>query len=212
MRNEEECTLAWIGTQNVYEATRLETINWVYSYKLTNRSIAKGKAPISFDIKKPPLDPIFEAEMKELREAMRLSKIKTELEKLHQNDPNCSISGTKDVEPSDNIPEADTDKRGERKEGENQEQKEGNQEDEKEGHQVEKEDGDEEEEKEGSENESEKDDEDEEDDEEGNDDSNRDTNDDEESDESSDNDNDPGNEGVVVIRTSDVKNEKDSEP
>ncbi|XP_019178871.1 PREDICTED: prostatic spermine-binding protein-like [Ipomoea nil] len=47
--------------------------------------------------------------MKDLRDAMRLSKIKMELENLYKNDPFCSTSGTKDdgshstlpVEPND---------------------------------------------------------------------------------------------------------------
>ncbi|XP_019189843.1 PREDICTED: protein MAK16 homolog [Ipomoea nil] len=96
MKDEEDFALEWLGTQNVYEATRLETINRAYSYKLTNRSLTKGKAPICLEMKKPYLDPAFEEEMKEFRAALLLSKIKTELEKLHQNDPACNISGSKD--------------------------------------------------------------------------------------------------------------------
>ncbi|XP_019184957.1 PREDICTED: chromatin modification-related protein EAF7-like [Ipomoea nil] len=49
---------------------------------------------------------------------MRLSNIKTELEKLHQNDPNYSTSAMKDDKPSDNIPEANTNKTRERKQEE----------------------------------------------------------------------------------------------
>ncbi|XP_019150382.1 PREDICTED: protein starmaker-like [Ipomoea nil] len=43
--------------------------------------------------------------MKELRVTMRLSKIKTELDKMHQNDRNYSTSGIKNDCSSDKIPE-----------------------------------------------------------------------------------------------------------
>ncbi|XP_019172470.1 PREDICTED: pheromone-processing carboxypeptidase KEX1-like [Ipomoea nil] len=96
MKGEEEFALEWIGTKDVYEALRLETIRRVYSYKVTNRTLGKDKAPICIELNKPPLDPAFVEEMKELRYAMLLSKIKTDLEKSHQNDPNCDVSGSKD--------------------------------------------------------------------------------------------------------------------
>ncbi|XP_019182571.1 PREDICTED: acidic repeat-containing protein-like [Ipomoea nil] len=43
--------------------------------------------------------------MKELRYALLLSKIKTELEKTHQNDPGCNVSGLKDDEGREIDPE-----------------------------------------------------------------------------------------------------------
>ncbi|XP_019176916.1 PREDICTED: protein IWS1 homolog [Ipomoea nil] len=63
---------------------------------MTNRTLGKEKAPICIELNKPPLDPAFEEEMKQLRYALLLSKIKTTLEKEHQNDPNCNVSGSKD--------------------------------------------------------------------------------------------------------------------
>ncbi|XP_019167335.1 PREDICTED: pheromone-processing carboxypeptidase KEX1-like [Ipomoea nil] len=96
MKEEEKFSLEWVGTKDVYEALRLETIQRVYSYKVTNRTLGKDKAPLCIELNKPPLDPAFVEEMKELRYAMLLSKIKTDLEKSHQNDPNCKVSGSKD--------------------------------------------------------------------------------------------------------------------
>ncbi|XP_019191040.1 PREDICTED: nuclear polyadenylated RNA-binding protein 3-like [Ipomoea nil] len=43
--------------------------------------------------------------MKELRYALLLSKIKTELERTHQNDPGCNVSGLKDDEGREIDPE-----------------------------------------------------------------------------------------------------------
>ncbi|XP_019199623.1 PREDICTED: transcription elongation factor SPT5-like [Ipomoea nil] len=63
---------------------------------MTNRSLGKDKAPICIELHKPPLDPAFEEEMKIVRYAMLISKVKTILEKEHQNDPNRSVSGLKD--------------------------------------------------------------------------------------------------------------------
>ncbi|XP_019166872.1 PREDICTED: FK506-binding protein 3-like [Ipomoea nil] len=63
---------------------------------MTNRTLGRDKAPICIELNKPPLDPALEEETKQLRYAMLLSKINTTLEKEHQNDPNCNISGTKD--------------------------------------------------------------------------------------------------------------------
>ncbi|XP_019158291.1 PREDICTED: pheromone-processing carboxypeptidase KEX1-like [Ipomoea nil] len=63
---------------------------------MTNRTLGKDKAPICIELNQPPLDPALEEEMKQLRYAMLLSKIKTTLEMEHQNDPNCNVSGTKD--------------------------------------------------------------------------------------------------------------------
>ncbi|XP_019173788.1 PREDICTED: acidic repeat-containing protein-like [Ipomoea nil] len=63
---------------------------------MTNRTLGRDKAPICIELNKPPLDPVYEEEMKQLRYAMLLSKIKIALEKEHQNDPNCNVSGTKD--------------------------------------------------------------------------------------------------------------------
>ncbi|XP_019169571.1 PREDICTED: pheromone-processing carboxypeptidase KEX1-like [Ipomoea nil] len=96
MKEEEKFALEWVGTKDVYEALRLETIGRVYSYKVTNRTLGKDKAPLCIELNKPPLDPAFEAEMKELRYAMLLLTIKTDLEKSHQNDPNCEVSASKD--------------------------------------------------------------------------------------------------------------------
>ncbi|XP_019159686.1 PREDICTED: glutamic acid-rich protein-like [Ipomoea nil] len=67
MKDEEEFALEWIGTQDVYEALRLETIKRVYSYKVTHRTLGKEKAPICIELNKPPLDPAFVEEMKEFR-------------------------------------------------------------------------------------------------------------------------------------------------
>ncbi|XP_019171358.1 PREDICTED: uncharacterized protein LOC109166915 [Ipomoea nil] len=88
----------WIGTKDVYEALRLETIKRVYSYKVTHRTLGKEKAPICIELNKPPLDPAFVEETKEFRYALLLSKVKTELERTHQNDPACNVSGLKDDE------------------------------------------------------------------------------------------------------------------
>ncbi|XP_019151903.1 PREDICTED: uncharacterized protein LOC109148624 [Ipomoea nil] len=96
MQDEEEFALNWIGTDDVYKSLRLEEIRRVFSYKMTNRTLGKDKAPLCIDLNKPPLDPALEEEMKQLRYAMLLSKIKTTLEKEHQNDLNCNVSGTKD--------------------------------------------------------------------------------------------------------------------
>ncbi|XP_019155256.1 PREDICTED: uncharacterized protein LOC109152136 [Ipomoea nil] len=98
MKDEEEFSLEWIGTQDVYEALRLETIKRVYSYKVTHRTLGKEKVPICIELNKPPLDPAFVEEMKEFRYALLLSKVKTELERTHQNDPTCNVSGLKDDE------------------------------------------------------------------------------------------------------------------
>ncbi|XP_019197753.1 PREDICTED: probable ATP-dependent helicase PF08_0048 [Ipomoea nil] len=98
MEDKEEFALEWIGTQDVYEAIRLETINRVYSYKVTHRTLGKEKAPICIELNKPPLDPSFVEEMKEFRYALLLSKVKTELERTHQNDPACNVRGLKDDE------------------------------------------------------------------------------------------------------------------
>ncbi|XP_019153496.1 PREDICTED: protein starmaker-like [Ipomoea nil] len=98
MKEEEIFTLEWLNTKDVYEAILLPKISRTYSYKITNRSLGKDKAPVCINIVKPSFDdPAFEAEMKNLKDAMRLSKIKTELEKLYKNDPHCSVSGTKSV-------------------------------------------------------------------------------------------------------------------
>ncbi|XP_019157763.1 PREDICTED: serine/threonine-protein kinase rio2-like [Ipomoea nil] len=51
--------------------------------------------------------------MKELRYAMLLSKIKTALEKLHQNDPNCEVSGSKDENGKEISDESDREKEDE---------------------------------------------------------------------------------------------------
>ncbi|XP_019166794.1 PREDICTED: glutamic acid-rich protein-like [Ipomoea nil] len=96
MQDEEQFALQWIGIEDVYKALRLEEISRVFSYKMTNRTLGKDKAPICIELKKPPLDPAVEEEMKQLRYALLLSKIKTTLEKEHQNDPNCNTSGSKD--------------------------------------------------------------------------------------------------------------------
>ncbi|XP_019159149.1 PREDICTED: glutamic acid-rich protein-like [Ipomoea nil] len=77
----------------------------VYSYKVTNRTLGKDKAPICIELNKPPLDPAFVEEMKELRYALLLSKIKTELERTHQNDPGCNASESKDDEGREIDPE-----------------------------------------------------------------------------------------------------------
>ncbi|XP_019176167.1 PREDICTED: uncharacterized protein LOC109171570 [Ipomoea nil] len=98
MKDDEECALEWIGTQDIYEALCLETIKRVYSYKVTHRTLGKEKAPICIDLNKPPLDPAFVEEMKEFRYALLPSKFKTELERTHQNDPACNVSGFKDDE------------------------------------------------------------------------------------------------------------------
>ncbi|XP_019173813.1 PREDICTED: aspartic and glutamic acid-rich protein-like [Ipomoea nil] len=98
MKDEEEFALEWIGTKDVYEALRLETIKRVYSYKVTHRTLGKEKVPIYIELNKPPLDPAFVEEMKEFRYALFLSKVKTELERTHQNDPACNVSGLKDDE------------------------------------------------------------------------------------------------------------------
>ncbi|XP_019164366.1 PREDICTED: FK506-binding protein 3-like [Ipomoea nil] len=96
MQDEKQFALKWIGTDDVYKALRLEEIRRVFSYKMTNRTQGKDKAPICIELNKPPLDPALEEEMKQLRYAMLLSKIKNTLDKEHQNDPNCNVSGTKD--------------------------------------------------------------------------------------------------------------------
>ncbi|XP_019177728.1 PREDICTED: acidic repeat-containing protein-like [Ipomoea nil] len=98
MKDEEHIALEWIGTRDVYNAIRLETIIHVYSYKVTHRTLGKDKAPICIELNKSPLDPAFEEEMKEFRYALLLSKVKTELERTHQNDPACNVSGSKDDE------------------------------------------------------------------------------------------------------------------
>ncbi|XP_019175435.1 PREDICTED: FK506-binding protein 3-like [Ipomoea nil] len=97
MKDEEKFALEWIGTKDVYEALRLETIRRVLSYKMTNRSLGKDKAPaVCIELNKPPSDPAFVEEMKIVRYAMLISKVKTILEKEHQNDPNCTVNGSKD--------------------------------------------------------------------------------------------------------------------
>ncbi|XP_019195721.1 PREDICTED: FK506-binding protein 3-like [Ipomoea nil] len=96
MKDEEKFALEWIGTKDVNEALRLETIRRVFSYKMTNRTLGKDKAPICIKLNKPPLDPAFEEEMKMVRYAILISKVKTILEKEHQNGPNCNVSGLKD--------------------------------------------------------------------------------------------------------------------
>ncbi|XP_019199001.1 PREDICTED: uncharacterized protein LOC109192723 [Ipomoea nil] len=96
MQDEEDFALAWIGTDDLSKALRIEEINRVFSYKMTNRTLGKDKAPICIELNKPPLDPVYEEELKQLRYAMLLSNIKTTLEKEHQNDPNYNVSGTKD--------------------------------------------------------------------------------------------------------------------
>ncbi|XP_019179050.1 PREDICTED: 101 kDa malaria antigen-like [Ipomoea nil] len=96
MQDKEDFALKWVGTDDVYKALRLEEINRVFSYKMSNRTLGRDKAPICIELNKPPLDPALEEEMKQLRYAMLLSKIKTTLEKEHQNDPNCNVSSTKD--------------------------------------------------------------------------------------------------------------------
>ncbi|XP_019153464.1 PREDICTED: microtubule-associated protein 1B-like [Ipomoea nil] len=98
MKDEEDFALEWIGTKDVYNALHLETINRVYSYKVTHRTFGKDKAPVCNELNKPLLDPVFEEEMKEFRYALLLSKVKTELERTHQNDPACNVSGSKDDE------------------------------------------------------------------------------------------------------------------
>ncbi|XP_019172472.1 PREDICTED: cation channel sperm-associated protein 2-like [Ipomoea nil] len=65
MKDEEDFALDWLGTRDVYNATRLEIINQVYSYKVTNHTIGKDKAPICIELTKLPLDPVFEEEMKD---------------------------------------------------------------------------------------------------------------------------------------------------
>ncbi|XP_019159981.1 PREDICTED: midasin-like [Ipomoea nil] len=79
---------------------------------VTNRTLGKEKALVCIELKKPPLDPVFEEEMKEFRLALLLSKVKTVLEKSHQNDPACNISGSKDdngkeIEDDVEVEEAD---------------------------------------------------------------------------------------------------------
>ncbi|XP_019196141.1 PREDICTED: pheromone-processing carboxypeptidase KEX1-like [Ipomoea nil] len=96
MQDEEQFALKWIGTDDVSKALRLEEIRRVFSYKMTNRTLGKDKAPLCIELNKPPLDPAVEEELKQLRYALLLSKIKTSLEKDHQNDPNCNVSGSKD--------------------------------------------------------------------------------------------------------------------
>ncbi|XP_019153744.1 PREDICTED: aspartate and serine-rich protein-like [Ipomoea nil] len=96
MKDEEEFALEWLETKDLNEALRLEKIRRVFSYKITNRTLGKDKALICIELNKPPLDPAFEEEMKEVRYALLISKVKTILEKEHQNDPNCSVSGLKD--------------------------------------------------------------------------------------------------------------------
>ncbi|XP_019188801.1 PREDICTED: glutamic acid-rich protein-like [Ipomoea nil] len=105
MKDEEEFALEWIGTKDVYEALRLETIRRVYSYKVTHRTLGNEKAPICIELNKPPLDPAFVEEMKELRYALLQSKIKTEREQTHQNNLACNVSGLKDEEGRDIDPE-----------------------------------------------------------------------------------------------------------
>ncbi|XP_019179193.1 PREDICTED: uncharacterized protein LOC109174410 [Ipomoea nil] len=98
MKDEEDFALEWLDKRDVYSVTRLETINRVYSYKVTNRTLGKDKTPICIELSKPPLDPIFEEEMKEFRYALLLSKVKMELERTHQNGPACNVSESKDDE------------------------------------------------------------------------------------------------------------------
>ncbi|XP_019194180.1 PREDICTED: nucleolar transcription factor 1-B-like [Ipomoea nil] len=70
------------------------------SYEISTYKVNSEWYGCSFDIVKPSYDdPIFETEMKNLRDVIHLSKIKTELEKLYKNDPHCSTSGTKHVPP-----------------------------------------------------------------------------------------------------------------
>ncbi|XP_019158328.1 PREDICTED: transcription initiation factor TFIID subunit 11-like [Ipomoea nil] len=98
MKDEENFALEWIGTKDVYNALRLETINRVYSYKVTHRTLGNDKAPIFIELNKPSLDPAFEEEMKEFKYALLQSKVKTELERTHQNNPACDVCGSKDDE------------------------------------------------------------------------------------------------------------------
>ncbi|XP_019150520.1 PREDICTED: uncharacterized protein LOC109147314 [Ipomoea nil] len=72
------------------------------------RNIEKGKAPsIVLDIQKPSLDAATEAELKELRDAMQLSKIKDELDQLHRNDPEANTSYVPQPEPIPNPSDID---------------------------------------------------------------------------------------------------------
>ncbi|XP_019154261.1 PREDICTED: serine/threonine-protein kinase rio2-like [Ipomoea nil] len=96
MKDEEKFALEWIDTKDVNDALRLETIRRVFSYKMSNCTLRKDKAPMCIELNKPPLDPAFEEEMKMVRYAILISKVKTILEKEHQNDPNCNVSGLKD--------------------------------------------------------------------------------------------------------------------
>ncbi|XP_019172453.1 PREDICTED: glutamic acid-rich protein-like [Ipomoea nil] len=58
MQDEEDFALAWIGTEDVSKALRIEEINRVLSYKMTNRTLGRDKAPICIELNKPPLDPL----------------------------------------------------------------------------------------------------------------------------------------------------------
>ncbi|XP_019173854.1 PREDICTED: prostatic spermine-binding protein-like [Ipomoea nil] len=58
--------------------------------------------------------------MKELRYAMLLSKIKTDLEKSHQNDQNCDVSGSKDDNGREINDESDENKEEEKEDEEDE--------------------------------------------------------------------------------------------
>ncbi|XP_019179045.1 PREDICTED: uncharacterized protein LOC109174258 [Ipomoea nil] len=86
---------------------------------MTNRTLGKDKAPICIELNKLPLDPAFVEEMKMVRYAILIFKVKTILEKEYQNDPNCNVSGLKDEQGREiDMAEEEDEKSNEEDEGE----------------------------------------------------------------------------------------------
>ncbi|XP_019162240.1 PREDICTED: uncharacterized protein LOC109158800 [Ipomoea nil] len=102
MKDEVKFALEWIGTKDVYEALCLKTIRRVYSYKVTNHTLGKDKAPVCIELNKPPLDPPFVEEMKD--EYGR--EIDTAIED-EKTDSDKSENDDEDEDEEDNVEDAD---------------------------------------------------------------------------------------------------------
>ncbi|XP_019150590.1 PREDICTED: glutamic acid-rich protein-like [Ipomoea nil] len=122
MIDEEEFALQWLETQDVTKTVRIEEIHRVYSYRITHRSLGKDKAPLVVPLHKPPMDPATEAELKQLRYIMLLSKIKAQMAEDHPRDPKGSASGTKDVHGNEIEEEDEEESEDENNEEENKDE------------------------------------------------------------------------------------------